>query len=270
MKYYCSIFLFLFYGISLAQSKIDCENLKSGVYFEYPKNTNDKYIYYRDNNIQQEINITTGDTAVWKIKWNNDCSYSLSFLESNAELYKKIKKRLKKHTLLYKIAATTEDYYIYSGYLNNSNGTFVGADTIWLKEKINPVLTSLFEQVSENATINTGKDSSKFALLYIYRPGKFTNFLANYPIYFNAVPMCIAKNNSGFVFKIFKEGTFEIKSQLFKDRSAIDLRVKFGNIYYVKSMIHWGIYRMLYNFKLEMKEVPVDEGKVDFEQLKRK
>ncbi len=76
--------------------------------------------------------------------------------------------------------------------------------------------------------------------------------------------MCVAKNKSGYIFKILKEGQFEIKSRLFNDESSVILNVRFGNMYYVKSMIHWGISRRLYNFKLEMAIKGSSVGKAEF------
>jgi len=101
-------------------------------------------------------------------------------------------------------------------------------------------------------------------VLYLYRPGKLTNSMGNYLVYFDNNVMCVAKNNTGYIFKILKEGTFEIKSRLLKDESAVKLEVKFGNIYYVKSMVHWTITKRLYNFKLDMAIMKPEDGQEEY------
>lgn len=124
----------------------------------------------------------------------------------------------------------------------------------------------IYKQVSLREARIT--DTSDYALLYIYRPGKITNSLSHYSIFFNDNIMCLAKNNSGYIFKIFKEGKFELKSRLLKDESVINIEVKKGKTYYVKSMIHWGIKSRFYNFKLAIAEENKEVGKVEFQDVR--
>ena len=91
--------------------------------------------------------------------------------------------------------------------------------------------------------------------------------MGNYIVYFDDNLMCVAKNNSGYIFKILKEGVFEVKSKLLKDEAAVKVDVKFGKTYYVKSSIKWGITSRLYNFKLEMTNVPPAVGITEFEEV---
>jgi hypothetical protein len=72
------------------------------------------------------------------------------------------------------------------------------------------------------------------------------------------------QNKSGYIFVILKEGKFKMNSSLYKDESGTELDIKFGHVYYVKSMIHWGISSRLYNFKLEMVQMDPKEGKTEF------
>jgi hypothetical protein len=82
--------------------------------------------------------------------------------------------------------------------------------------------------------------------------------------------LCIARNNSGYIFKVLKEGQFTLESRLYKDKSAIQQGIRFGHIYYIKSMIHWGISSRLYNFKLEMAGMDPKEGKPEFAEVSLK
>jgi hypothetical protein len=141
---------------------------------------------------------------------------------------------------------------------------------MWLTEKTVITNNELFRQIPDNSTLKKEhfSDTSRYAVLYVYRPGKLTNSLSNYLIYFNDNIMCVGKNNTGYIFKIMKEGRFELKSKLYKDESFINVDIKFGKIYYVKSMVNWGLFKGLKNFKLEMANVSAEEGKNEFNSLK--
>ncbi|HEX4850087.1 MAG TPA: hypothetical protein VFV08_04730, partial [Puia sp.] len=154
------------------------------------------------------------------------------------------------------------------GYVDQPSAKPFYVDTMWLSEKAIITEHGLFSSTSE-ALLKRGhfSDTSKYAVIYVYRPGKFTNSLGNYNIYFDNKFMCVAKNKSGYIFKVYKEGNFEVKSALYKDESSINLHIQFGKRYFVKSMIHWGIYKRLYNFKLEMAQMKPEDAKPEFEMV---
>jgi hypothetical protein len=140
---------------------------------------------------------------------------------------------------------------------------------MWLTEKTTIVNNTLYKQIPDAAVLKKQhfSDTSNYAVVYVYRPGKITNSLGNYLIYLDDNLICDAKNKTGFIFKIFKEGQFTLSSKLYKDESGVKLDVKFGKAYYVKSMIHWGISSRLYNFKLEMAVVDPISGTEEFEKV---
>ena len=111
-------------------------------------------------------------------------------------------------------------------------------------------------------------DTSRYAIVYLYRPGKLTLSLSGFPVYCNDTLFWIARNRTGCLVKILKEGEMEWKSKLFKDESSVKVNIQFGHVYYIKSMIHWGISSRLYNFKLEMADVSPDIGRPEFEAVK--
>ena len=78
--------------------------------------------------------------------------------------------------------------------------------------------------------------------------------------------MC-CKNKSGYIFKILKEGQFNLKSKLYKDESSVKVDVKFGKTYYIKSMVHCGMFKGLKNYKLEMAMINPAEGKTEFGEV---
>lgn len=249
-----------------AQSTINnCSNLKSGVFHFYPKNTNEHIIIYIEGDKQIEINPRTNDTTFSEVVWSNNCSFTQKFISSTSEIDKKTTKFLKKHILAYKVEEHTDEYYTVKGYIDKLSGTLIQSDTIWLVEKIREPVLPFIEQITttEEQRLHI-KDTSSYALLYIYRPGKLTNSLSNYPVYINDNPICVMKNKSGFIFKIYREGEYVFTSSLLNNKSAVTLNIEFGKKYYLKSMIHWGMYRGLANYKLEMAVVPNTPGAEEF------
>lgn len=253
--------------ITFCQNKaLTCSDIKTGIFHIYPKNSPDHYIDIREGEFVRETKMNTGDTSLYKINWINDCTYSLQYLSGTEKMTDEIAKFYKKHKLVYEIPSVTNEYYVYKGYIDKTSNIPISTDTIWFNEKTTVVDNTIYKQASlAEATI---KDTSKYALLYIYRPGKITNSLSDYMIYLNDNVMCLAKNNSGYIFKIFKEGKIQLKSRLLKDESVVDLEVKHGEIYYIKSMVHWGIKSRLYNFKLEMASVNKEMGQVEFQHVR--
>ena len=265
------VFIFvLFPFISKAQNnKLTCAEIKKGVFHFYPKNLSNHFLIIREDDIAHEIDLATGDTSVWEIKWTDDCVYSTKFISGSQKKDDNTLSFLKRHKFVFDVLNITDDYYVFKGYTDKISDLPIMSDTIWFNEKATVVNHELFKQVPNSVGKPVINDTSKYALLYVYRPGKITNSLGNYIIYFDDNVMCAAKNNTGYLFKIFKEGNFGIKSKLYKDESSVNVNIKFGKIYYAKSMIHWGLYK-LYNFKLEMENVDAATGESDIEKVKLK
>ncbi|MCW3092121.1 MAG: hypothetical protein JWP81_3190 [Ferruginibacter sp.] len=266
----CFLSLMLLSFIPFAQNKIpNCTDLKDGIFYFYPKNTSELDLNIREGELLREINTKTGDTILWKIQWPGDCQYTLKYISGDTKMSDEHLKFFKKHKLIYEIERITSAYYTFKGYVDKVSDTPLQSDTMWLNEKVNRVNNELFKPVENSAVLKKAhfNDTSKYAVLFVYRPKKLANSLGNYILYFDDNIMCVAKNNSGYIFKVLREGQFVIKSKLYKDESAIKLDVKFGKTYYVKSMIHWGITSRLYNFKLEMSQVSTADGKSEFEEV---
>ena len=249
-----------------------CTNVHRGTFYIYPKNSGEKYVDTRDEEYVHETNITTGDTSLWKVKWLNDCTYSLSLVEQSGEKADAIKAVMKKHTLVYKIKSVTNEYYVFDGYFDKTTNPLIQTDTMWMTEKAIVANNELFKYVPDSLLANAQKisDTSRYALLYVYRPGKLMLSLSDFLVYFDNNPMCVMHTNTGFVFKILKEGTFELKSRQFKAEQAIPITVQFGKVYYVKAAVDWGVHKYLYNFKMDNQLVSQEQGKADFGELKHK
>ena len=270
LKITATIVILLFATFLQAQTKLNCSDVHEGIFYNYPKNSPDKYVDIREGDYVRERNLVTGDTSLWKMKWNDDCTCTMSLVDMNGKLEQQTRDLIKKHKLVFAINRLTDDYYTYTGYLDKTSNAPLVTDTIWLHEKVNIVSNELFKRVPENEVFKKKvfNDTSAYALLYVYRPGKTTLSLASYLVYFDNNLMCIAQNNTGFLFKILKEGKFELKSRLNKDEASLPLNIQFGKTYFVKTMLQWGMYKHLSNYKLENKEMTKEEGFADFMGIK--
>jgi hypothetical protein len=80
-------------------------------------------------------------------------------------------------------------------------------------------------------------DTSSYALLYVYRPGKMTNSWSDFLVYCNDNIFWVARNRAGTVVKILR-------------------------------VVHWGLYKRG-NYHLEMASVPADQGEKEFAEVIR-
>ncbi len=275
MSPFCKVILaavtfFFFYPALHAQKSLTCADIHQGIFYNYPQNSDSRYVDIREGDYAHETDVTTGDTSLWKIKWNDDCTYTLSLVDMNGKNEEQTRKLMKKHKLVFTINKLTDDYYTYSGYLDKPNSVLLSADTMWLHEKVNITDNHLIEIIhgtEENKAFHIS-DTAKYALLYIYRPGKVTLSMANYLLYFNNNLIGVAKNNSGLLFKVLKEGIFQLKSRLNKDESTLPLTIQFGKAYYIKTSLQWGMYKHLSNYKLQNEAVTAEQGQAEFQSIR--
>ena len=87
--------------------------------------------------------------------------------------------------------------------------------------------------------VRFGNDST-YAIVYIYRPGKFAGSALKLNMYVNDSLLCKVKNNSMFEIKIKKEGktTFSVEKQFYV--ASLELPVKFGHVYYIRCGVKFG------------------------------
>src|SRR5690348_10392693 len=74
-----------------------CNDLHSGVFYSYPKNSSERYVSERDGKWQKENNLSNGDSILWQIDWKNDCSYTLTFISGGKKLPKESLSVLSQH-----------------------------------------------------------------------------------------------------------------------------------------------------------------------------
>src|SRR6478735_1782289 len=127
----------LFFSAHAQNKMVTCTDLKNGLFYSYPKNTNDHYISYREGDSQREVNIKTGDSILWKINWIDDCSYTLKFISGNVKMNEDVSSFLKKHKMAYEISKVTNNYYGVKSYIDKTSNMIIETNTMWTTEKTN-------------------------------------------------------------------------------------------------------------------------------------
>lgn len=253
-----------------AQDKpASCSALHNVSFYSYPPNSNGRVFSRMDGQWQHETDLLTGDTSLWQIKWTSDCSYTAKLVAGGRKLSRESQELLREHVIAFQVTAVTDSFFVFNGFLDKTSNLPLTTDTAWFHEKAFPGNSETYRKMAGNAFLRKEhfRDTSKYAVLYLYRPGKLTNSMGDFLVYCNDNVMCVAKNKTGYIFKIVKEGPLKLESRLMKDRSPLIVDIKFGQTYYVKSMIHWTISSRLYNFKLEMASIGADKGATEFEEV---
>ena len=114
----------------------DCKDLHKGLFYHYSQMTNHHSVYIREDRIQKEINLETGDTALWKILWKDDCSYLLTYLSGDSIIDAVANGGRQKVLVKVRIATITPAYYVFQA-IGTVGGktTKESSDTLWLSDQ---------------------------------------------------------------------------------------------------------------------------------------
>ncbi len=127
--------LICFYFISCLNSSERCSKLKEGTFYYYsPGHENDMVIIRKDS-LQSEINIRTGDTSNWRIKWITDCQFSSHYLSGIKFATKSDEYFYRTSTITFTIGTITKDYFLYDALFENEYSRKKYSDTCWLHER---------------------------------------------------------------------------------------------------------------------------------------
>jgi len=239
---------------ALAQS--ECTSLKSGTFYSYPKNTLEQWKSERTGEYQKETNLVTGDTSLWKVSWQKGCNYTLKYVSGGKDLKKEELAFVKQHVLVFTVNSETEDYYVFSEYVDKVSKTPFLADTMWKREKARVTDNRLFSEIKpQDLRKLRFKDTSQYALVYVYRPGKLVCSIISYILYCNDIPMSAMKSKSAYVFKVYKEGPVKFWAENKNGiKSYIDLSIQFGKKYYLNCDINWSADRCIPDLSEDSKE----------------
>ena len=249
-------------------NKADCSSVKNGIFFSYPKNSADKYVSKREGLYQNEKNLLTGDSTVYKVEWIDNCKYTLKLLTSSGKMTAAEKDFWENHKLVYTITGIDKNYYTYNGYADKSSNLLLTTDTMWLNEKINYLSNELIQPLKNETILKKSHftDTSKYAVLYLYRAGKFAASQVDMLTYFDDNLICDSRSGSAFIFKILKEGNFKLLSvsNMNKKFTELPLSIKFGQKYYVNSSAKFTI-NMSSLYTPALKLVDADKGAEEFQ-----
>jgi hypothetical protein len=224
-----------------------CPNLKEGTFYSYPLNSNDNWKSIRNGTIQEEINLTTGDTLYFDVTWTGDCLYTLKYKSGGKKLDRQALAIFKQYSFVNVIQHTAPGYYVTTSYLDAATNYPISIDTLWHSEQKPSsdriVFTALNAAGQRKAKL---KDTSSFALLYVYRPSKFICSAVSFPMYGNDLLMCgFPEKGGAFVFKIQKQGPLRLQGQHRQKKDYLDLDIRFGQKYYVRVDTKWSMSRCI-------------------------
>ena len=115
-----------------SETKIDnCDTVQKGEFYFYPKSSNKKYKIIRDDKFQKEVTLSNNDTAIHKINWIDDCTYSLEHISGGV----KPPEGMKRPKIYNRIIIVTNNYYLFKACVDSLNSKYCLNDTIWLKVK---------------------------------------------------------------------------------------------------------------------------------------
>ena len=272
MKHFLFIAFLFCLNLSFAQSVHTYKELRSGIFYQYPRQPRRQMKIYQNEGFEKDVDLKTGDTTLFENTWLSDSLLSQKCISSNEKVMVQNWRYVRKHTFVTEITKITERYFLVNMYIDKVSRKPFERDTVWFQPRTSSVNDSIIKRTTTKEIKNnlSVKDTAKYALLYIYRPFKIKLALATYDDYFNGDAICTMKNNSGYIYKVFKEGLHKFQSKLYADEASIDVDVHFGNTYYIKSSINWGITSKLYNFKLEMQQMDNATGVTEFGKVRER
>jgi len=114
-----------------------CNKVKNGTFYFYPVSSKREFIIVRRNLVQEEINLKTNDTTFWKVNWENNCVFVLTFIRKTQPISDIEKSFYNSHITVFKVLKVTEDYYAFKGGLDSVHNARALTDTPWFKAKVN-------------------------------------------------------------------------------------------------------------------------------------
>jgi hypothetical protein len=252
--------------ISLAtfcQDKNACAGLHDGVFYYYPKNSNNQFVSFRRGNELKEVQLGKKDTSFWSIKWMDPCTYEIKY-RAGGTLNSADKQFINEHSLVYRITGSEKDYYTMEGFIDKTNNMRVIRDTFWLHPLEHPSNEPLFTELKNETVLKRQKfsDTSKYAVLYVYRSKKIGQMLVDYPVYLDHNLLFVAHNNSSGVYKVLKEGPASFFGNIVKHTSNAMIDFKFGKKYFLKCDIHLGIYS-----RPDLIPMDAEKGREQFDEI---
>ena len=111
---------------------IGCTQFKTGNYYGFFKEKEGKYYIKRTDSLQIETDSLTGKAYRNRIKWLNDCEYTLTSLGPTTKESDSIDYYLTVDPIKVSIIKYTPDYYIALSHIKNQTTYVATVDTIFI------------------------------------------------------------------------------------------------------------------------------------------
>jgi hypothetical protein len=235
----------LIFPLTAFTQSVGCADIKNGVFIYLLKKDGSKIVCTRTADEQREFNVSAHQTVVWEINWTNDCTYVLTYSSGLEDAPKQTQQLVRKHKFVNTITSVTPDYYIVQTSLDKPLNPVLTTDTLWIKQYrdvknklfVNPRVDSLV--ALRKAPIDSAIANS--ATLYIFRPGKLTEWANSYILYFNDEPICEMTNKSSYIVRLMKPGPANLHANIGKKETSVSIDVKPREKYYLRCDFPWGI-----------------------------
>jgi hypothetical protein len=134
-SYFLLLLLLVFIGCKSKDETSDCQKFRNGTFRLADEPIPNTYIITRNDSIQTELDQRTNITARFRVKWINECSYEMLYIDQDktdtdidsatAALYAEMKKA----STVIKITSTGPDYYVFETLMDEGKVKY--SDTIW-------------------------------------------------------------------------------------------------------------------------------------------
>jgi hypothetical protein len=139
MKKKCWLLLVLLSSFSLlrGQSKKQLPNsVKVGEFYYYPKDSKEAYIDIRNDSVVKEINLSTRDTSIWRIRWQSDSVIEMRYVTGTRKITDAQRAYRNAHMVVVRVDRVAAEYYTFTGGMDSVGGIGNTQDTMWFKPKI--------------------------------------------------------------------------------------------------------------------------------------
>jgi hypothetical protein len=126
----CILILYLTSSCNSTSQILECDKFRNGEFYLKLKLDNSTYSIKRNDSIQVESNIATGESVTSKIKWTGPCEFEMLFLSQSNDSPDSIIKFLQDKPVRSRIIKIGKSYYVFESRTDNINFTYT--DTMWL------------------------------------------------------------------------------------------------------------------------------------------
>lgn len=136
-KYILLLISLCYFSVIWGQNNAELsKRVKAGVFYYYPKDSKESSYIIRNDSVQEEINLVTNDTLIFRIKWQNDTLYSTHYLTGTKKLSDFERSFLNGHTVVTRINHIASEFYTFSLDLDKVSGIGDVQDTLWFKPRV--------------------------------------------------------------------------------------------------------------------------------------